>query len=108
MSQKHILETIVDRLVIELNTYFTQVGKKQVKSKLPNLKLSVKTLIGNVLISENKVSGQGYASIHLSPNWYSDSTRYETKKDDGEGFQTPSCRRHHLPKPHQHLLTIPL
>ena len=79
MSQKHILETIVDRLVIELNTYFTQVGKKQVKSKLPNLKLSVKTLIGNVLISENKVSGQGYASIHLSPNWYSDSTRYETK-----------------------------
>ena len=31
-----------------------------------------------------------------------------TKKDDGEGFQTPSCRRHHLPKPHQHLLTIPL
>ena len=30
------------------------------------------------------------------------------KKDDGEGFQTPSCRRHHLPKPHQHLLTIPL
>jgi hypothetical protein len=79
MSQKHILETIVDRLVTELNTYFTQVGKKQVKSKLPNLKLSVKTLIGNVLISENKVSGQGYASIHLSPNWYSDSTRYKTK-----------------------------
>ena len=79
MSQKHILETIVDRLVIELNTYFTQVGKKQVKSKLSNLKLSVKTLIGNVLISENKVSGQGYASIHLSPNWYSDSTRYRTK-----------------------------
>ncbi len=79
MSQKHILETIVDRLVTELNTYFTEVGKKQVKSKLPNLKLSVKTLIGNVLISENKVSGQGYASIHLSPNWYSDSTRYKTK-----------------------------
>ena len=79
MSQKHILETIVDRLVTELNTYFTQVGKKQVKSKLPNLKLSVKTLIGNVLISENKVSGQGYASIHLSPNWYSKTTRYKTK-----------------------------
>ena len=79
MSQKHILETIVDRLVTELNTYFTQVGKKQVKSKLPNLKQSVKTLIGNVLISENKVSEQGYASIHLSPNWYSDSTRYKTK-----------------------------
>jgi len=79
MSQKHILEIIVDRLVTELNTHFTQVGKKQVKSKLPNLKLSVKTLIGNVLISENKASGQGYASIHLSPNWYSDSTRYKTK-----------------------------
>ena len=79
MSQKHILETIVDRLVTELNTYFTQVGKKQVKSKLPNLKLSVKTLIGNALISENKVSGQGFASIHLSPNWYSNSTRYKTK-----------------------------
>jgi uncharacterized protein (DUF2461 family) len=79
MSQKHILETIVDRLVTELNTYFTQVGKKQVKSKLPNLKLSVKTLIGYVLISENIVSGQGYASIHLSPNWYSNSTRYKTK-----------------------------
>ena len=79
MRQKHILETIVDRLVTELNTYVTEVGKKQVKSKLPNLKLSVKTLIGNVLISENKVSGQGYASIHLSPNWYSDSTRYKTK-----------------------------
>ena len=54
MRQKHILETIVDRLVTELNTYFTEVGKKQVKSKLPNLKLSVKTLIGNVLISEKK------------------------------------------------------
>ena len=79
MSQKHILETVVDRLVTELNTYFTQVGKKQVKSKLPNLKLSVKTLIGNVLISENKVSGQGYASIHLSSNWYRDSTRYKTQ-----------------------------
>ena len=76
MSQKHILETIVDKLVIELNTYFTQVGKKQVKSKLPNLKLSVKTLIGNGLISDNKVRGQGYASIHLSPNWYSNTTRY--------------------------------
>ena len=79
MSQRHILETIVDRLVNELNTYFAKVGKRQVKSKLPNLKLSVKTLIGNVLISENKVCGQGYASIHLSPNWYSDSTRYKTK-----------------------------
>ena len=79
MSQKHILETIVDRLVTELNAYFTQVGKRRVKSKLPNLKLSVKTLIGHVLISENKLSGQGYTSIHLSPNWYSDSTRYKTK-----------------------------
>lgn len=79
MRQKHILETIVNKLVTELNAYFTQIGKKQVRSKLPNLKLSVKTLIGNVLISENKVSGQGYASIHLSSNWYSDSTRYRTQ-----------------------------
>jgi len=80
MSTNHIIETVVEKLTTELNNHCTEYGfEKRVKSKRPNLKLSVKTLIGNVLISENKVSGQGYASIHLSPNWYSDSTRYRTK-----------------------------
>jgi hypothetical protein len=80
MSTNHILGTVVEQLTTELNNRFTEYGfKKRVKSKFPNLKLSVKTLIGNVLVAESKHSGKGYASIHLDKNWYSDSTRYKTK-----------------------------
>ena len=80
MSTNHILETVVEKLTTELNNHCTEYGfKKRVKSKLPNLKLSVKTLIGNVLVAESKHSGKGYASIHLNKNWYGDSTRYKTK-----------------------------
>jgi hypothetical protein len=80
MSTNHILETVVEQLTTELNNRCTDYGfKKQVKSKLPDLKLSVKTLIGNVLVAESKHSGKGYASIHLNKNWYSNSTRYKTK-----------------------------
>jgi hypothetical protein len=80
MSTNHILETVVEKLTTELNNHCTEYGfKKRVKSKLPNLKLSVKTLIGNVLIAESKHSGKGYASIHLNKNWYSNSTRNKTK-----------------------------
>ena len=80
MSTNHIFETVVEQLATELNNRCTEYGfKKQVKSKLPNLKLSVKTLIGHVLVAESKQSGKGYASIHLDKNWYSDSTRYKTK-----------------------------
>lgn len=53
--------------------------KRQVKSKLPNLQLSIKTLIGHVLAAESKQSGKGYASIHLDKNWYGYSSRYKTK-----------------------------
>ena len=80
MSKNHILETVVEKLTTELNNRCTEYGfKRQVKSKLPNLKLAVKTLIGHVLVAESKHSGRGYASIHLDKNWYSDSTRYKTK-----------------------------
>lgn len=80
MSKNHVLETVVEQLTTELNNRCIEYGfEKRVKSKLPNLKLAVKTLIGNVLVAESKHSGKGYASIHLDKNWYSDSTRYETK-----------------------------
>ena len=80
MSTNHILETVVEKLTTELNNRCTEYGfEERVKSKLPNLKLSVKILIGNVLVAESKHSGKGYSSIHLDKNWYSDSTRYKTK-----------------------------
>jgi len=80
MSKNHVLETVVEQLTTELNNRCIEYGfEKRVKSKLPNLKLAVKTLIGNVLVAESKHSGKGYASIHLDKNWYSDSTRYKTK-----------------------------
>ena len=80
MSKNHVLETVIEQLTTELNNRCTEYGfEKRVKSKLPNLKLAVKTLIGNVLVAESKHSGKGYASIHLDKNWYSDSTRYKTK-----------------------------
>jgi len=80
MSKNHILETVVEQLTTELNNRCNDYGfKKQVKSKLPDLKLSVKTLIGNALVAESKHSGKGYASIRLNKNWYSDSNRYKTK-----------------------------
>ena len=80
MSKNHIIETVIEKLTTELNDHCTEYGfEKRVKSKLPNLKLSVKALIGNVLVAESKYSGKGYASIHLDKNWYSDSTRYKTK-----------------------------
>ena len=80
MSKNHILEAVVEKLTTELSNRCTEYGfKKRVKSKLPNLKLSVKTLVGHVLVAENKYTGKGYASIHLNKNWYLDSTRYKTR-----------------------------
>jgi len=80
MSTNYALENVIEQLTTELNNRCTEYGfEKRVKSKLSSLKLSVKTLIGNVLVAESKYSGKGYASIHLNKNWYSDTTRYKTK-----------------------------
>ena len=80
MSTNHILETVVEKLTTELNNRCTEYGfEKRIKSKLPSLKLSVKTLIGNVFVAESKHSGKGYASIHLNRNWYNANHRYKTK-----------------------------
>ena len=80
MSTKHILKTVLEQLTTELNNRCTEYGfEKRIKSKLPYLKLSIKNLIGNVIVAEGKHSGKGYASIHLNKNWYSNSTRYKTR-----------------------------
>ena len=80
MSKNHVLEPVVEQLTTELNNRCTEYGfEKRAKSKFPNLKLAVKTLIGNVLVAASMHTGKEYASIHLNKNWYSDSTRYKTK-----------------------------
>lgn len=77
---KHPLQISVELLTKELNDHCGEYGfTYRVKSQLPDLKLAVRTLIGDALIASSKKSGYGFASIHLRSNWYSNNTRYKTK-----------------------------